>query len=112
MSSDLIRDLVTALSTLEADDAILRSMWERLYRVGRMHNVLQLKQMERQQFAVHLLDLGVSVATVRDRLIARFDIGRSQCYRDVQAALDSRVCRAANLVHLAPSNGTPDEDNG
>lgn len=42
---------------------------------------------ERVSFARHLLDRKELRSIIRDRLIARFSVGKSQAYRDIDAAL-------------------------
>lgn len=99
MSPEFIADLVAQLGSIDADESVRKQIRNRLYKVGAMHGVRALRQIERVDFAMHLLDEAVSVATIRDRLIATYDVGASQAYRDVQKALDLR--------HLRRLNGTP-----
>ncbi len=103
MSPQFIADLVAELALIDADDSIKKQIRNRLYKVGSMHGVRPLRQMERLDFALHLLGLAVSVSTIRDRLMATFGVAESQAYRDVQKAL--------NLRHLTPSNGTANSEN-
>ncbi|WP_426117274.1 hypothetical protein [Massilia sp. PWRC2] len=104
MNPEFIADLVAQLESIDADAAVKKQIRYRLYKVGAMHGVRPLRQMERVDFASHLLELAVSVSTIRDRLMATFKVGDSQAYRDVQKAL--------NLRHLTPLNGTPRAENG
>jgi hypothetical protein len=104
MSPAFIMDLVAKLDSIEADDTVKKLIRRHLYEVGAMHGVRQLRQIERVDFALHLLSLNVSVPTIRDRLMATFAVAESQAYRDVQKAL--------NVRHLTPLNGTPRAENG
>lgn len=103
MNPLFIADLVAELGLIDADDSVKRQIRNRLYKVGAMHGVKSLRQMERLDFAIHLLGLPVSVSTIRDRLMATFGVAESQAYRDVQKAL--------NLRHLTELNGTDREEN-
>lgn len=103
MNEHFIADLVTELCGIEADEAVRTQIRRSLYKVGSMHGVRLLRQMERVDFAIHLLQLTISVSTIRSRLMATYDIGESQAYRDVQKAL--------NLRHLSPTNGTRKREN-
>jgi hypothetical protein len=58
---------------------------------------------ERVYFARHLLALKEPRATIRDRLQARYQIGRSQAYRLIDTALQAGP--------TVPSNGTPGGPN-
>lgn len=69
-----------------SDDA--RRQFEDLIREGAARSGVALPvRPERVQFARRLLDAGTPRVAIRERLMARFDVGDSQAYRDISEAL-------------------------
>lgn len=90
MRSDVFQDLLGKLEQLDLENVkeSHKEEFRRLiYQVGAAHGIGQIERDERVRAARQLLDAGLPRAVVRDRLMARFQIGDSQAYRDISAAL-------------------------
>ena len=86
MSTDGYLALLEELSAVDADpkakDAFRQLVLQRI-------NSELSEQEERVRFARHLLANGEPRPVIRERLQARYTIGRAQAYRDIDRALQT-----------------------
>lgn len=83
--------LLRTLQNVDASDDDKARFAEILNQVAALEQPSSQRASERVTFAKGLLNLGEARPTIRDRLIARFEIGPAQAYRDIDAALQSRA---------------------
>lgn len=88
--TDALLDLLARVDELEADPVAKRRFRDLIYQIGAVHKVPAIERQVRIEFAAGLTNARVSVASIRDRLIARFAIGKRQAYRDIESALKLR----------------------
>lgn len=95
-------DYQSVLAALDArpdlSDEVKQTMRELILQTARQNGVASLEQTERVEFARSLLNQREQRAVIRGRLMARFEISKSQAYRDMEAALQ--------LSQKRPINGT------
>jgi hypothetical protein len=103
MRSIAIREILDAVDQLDTDEATKRQFKKLVANIGTMHGVSGIARVERVDYARRLLDAKTSRPTVRDRLIARYELSRRQAYRVIEDALQLRQ----NLT----VNGTPEASN-
>lgn len=97
---DALLDLLAQIDGLETDAVAKRQFRDLIYQVGAIHKVPAIERQVRIEFAAGLTHARVSVPSIRDRLIARFAIGKRQAYRDIESAL--------KLCQKPPDFGTRD----
>ena len=66
----------------------------------------RLRTLEAFDQATRLLDMRISRATIRDRLIAQFGISRRAAYRILQDVIDQRGAKRGQSVPDSDSFGT------
>jgi len=87
MRADVLSDLLAKLNECAAAPDAIAEFRRMIETVGASHGLSMPLQAQRIDFARQLFDGRRPRTEVRDRLIARFSIGESQAYRDIQAAL-------------------------
>jgi len=97
-ATQVIRHLLEEIETLDTDETARRKFRRLVSDICLSHGINDIDRFERVYFARRMLDAKISRSTIRDRLIARFNISRSQAYRVIEQAL--------KLSHGAKKNGT------
>lgn len=97
------RQILADLDCIDADQSVLQQVRDIVRKVGADHGVALIDKTERVHFARRLLDLKVSRPTIRERLKARYDIGKSEAYRVIDEALQ--------LSQKPPEIGTAGAEN-
>lgn len=93
-----LKEIIDGVNAMDLDPAT-RQQFQKLVRsVGIAHGLAWLEREDRITFARALLAKGVSRATVKDRLMANFDVSRPHAYRIIVASLQ--------LSQESPSNET------
>jgi hypothetical protein len=88
MRDEVLKDLLAKLEECTTADANARAEFRRMIEAVRArHGIGRPARDERTQFARQLLDARTPRPEVRDRLMARFQVGESQAYRDIADAL-------------------------
>ena len=98
--------LIQGVDQITASDAIdAANQFKRLINdIAARHGVHDVARLERIEFTRRLLAADVSRPTIRDRLIARYDLGAKQAYRIIGAALKLRHFPAPNDTPLNQNN--------
>lgn len=95
-------DYQSVLAALDANgdlsDEVKQTMRELIRKTARENGDSSLERGERVEFARNLLSKREQRTTIRSRLMARFQISKTQAYRDIQEALQ--------LSQKRPINGT------
>jgi hypothetical protein len=87
MRKSSYQHLIDGLAGIAAPEEAKRQFAELIRRSAALDGVAVLERQERAQFARHLLDLREPRAAIRDRLMSRYDIGRTQAYQVIEQAL-------------------------
>jgi hypothetical protein len=87
MRDEVLRDLLAKLDQCAADAGAKNEFRRMIEAVGNAHGITLEGPAERIAFARRLLDAGSPRTEIRDRLMARFNVGRSQAYGDISDAL-------------------------
>lgn len=98
-----IVELFDQVDGLAVDDDAKQAFRRLIRDVGIAHGVTSIDRSERTAYARRLLDLRVSRPTIRDRLVARYEICSRQAYRIIDEAL--------KLGHKHAKNVTATEDD-
>lgn len=83
--------LLETLQSVTASDEDKAKFAAILHQVAAMGGASAQRKAERVAFAKSLLGSGEARPIIRERLIARFEIGPAQAYRDIDAALQVRA---------------------
>jgi hypothetical protein len=90
MRAEIFQQILSELETIPGDEAI-KQLFGQAVRKTALANGCDLDRMkereERVAYARQLRGLGDDRPTIRDRLMARFEISRSQAYDDIAEAL-------------------------
>jgi hypothetical protein len=92
---ELLRMVEADLSIDERAKAKVKSA---VHKIGAQHGAKTLLQLERQDFARHLLDLKVQRAVIRDRLVMQFGVTARTAQRDITKALQLRQNRPSHVA--------------
>jgi len=103
MGKNVYLRLLDELAGIGAPEEVKRQFEEILRRNAALDGVTGLDRQERTQFARHLLDLREPRTVIRDRLMIRYSIGRTQAYQVIDQALQ--------LSGFPPGNRTEKESN-
>lgn len=87
MRADVLADLLAGLGECDAPPEAIAEFRQLIEAVGARHGLLLPVQAQRIEFAHQLLRAGRARAEIRDRLMCRYQVGESQAYRDIAAAL-------------------------
>lgn len=87
MRADVLRDLLAKLDLCQADAAAVHEFRRMIEAVGSAHGIAMAGPADRITFVRRLLRSGSPRPEIRDRLMARFNVGRSQAYADIGEAL-------------------------
>jgi hypothetical protein len=87
MGKATYQQLLDGLAGIDAPPAVKQQFEELIRRQAALDGVASLDRRERVQFARHLLDLQEPRAVIRDRLMVKYDLGRSQAYQVIDQAL-------------------------
>lgn len=87
MRADVLNDLLAKLEECDASDDAKTEFRKLIFDVGTFHRAETRASDERTQFTRHLLAIGESRTTIRDRLMHRYGISRAQAYRYIVDAL-------------------------
>lgn len=91
MRPDVLLHLMRLLDECNASCDAKSEFRSLIKQVGIAHGVGALEREARVRFARHLLDVREPRHIVRDRIMARFGVGDSQAYRDIDRALQKTV---------------------
>lgn len=94
-----ILEIMEGVDGLDTDPVAKQQFRQLVRAIGAAHGFAWMAKKDRVAFARELLDLRVSRPTIRDRLIAAFDVSRPQAYRIIDNAL--------KLSQKQPRNETP-----
>jgi hypothetical protein len=86
-----LREILEGVECLDADEHAKRQFKRLVCEIGATHGVRGIAHAARVNFARHLLEARISRATIRDRLIARYEVSRSQAYAIISDALNCPV---------------------
>jgi hypothetical protein len=87
MKRDLAHEIIAAIESLQVDESAKAAFRQAMGRICSIHGATWCRRDDRITFARKLLVLRVSRATIRDRLIARFNVSRGEAYRTIGEAL-------------------------
>jgi hypothetical protein len=87
MRAEVFKDLLTLLGDCDVEPRAKADFRKLIEAVGFAHGVTISRKPDRIAFARQLLTSGVPRTEIRSRLMARFEIGESQAYRDIGDAL-------------------------
>lgn len=104
MHSVAIREIIAGVDAMDLDPAAKRQFRQLVRAIGAAHGFAWIEREERTEFARELLAKRVSRATVRDRLIAHFDVSRPQAYRIISSAL--QLSQKPALDETPPGSNT------
>lgn len=88
MKSSALHEILAGLERLDADEQAKQKFKRLVMLIGASYGVSSVAHAERVEYARELLKKRVSRTTIRDRLIARFKISRSQAYVVINDALN------------------------
>ena len=91
MKSTALHEILAGLEQIEAEEHVKQKFKQLVCTIGLIHGARGMEHPERIDFAKHLLAAKTSRATIRDRLIARFGVSRSQAYTIISDALNCPV---------------------
>lgn len=87
MGKATFESLLADLAGMAVPEEAKRQFEELIRRRAALDGVTSLDRQERVQFARRLLDIREPRATIRDRVMARYEVGRSQAYQVIDQAL-------------------------
>jgi hypothetical protein len=87
---------MTELDGLDVDEAAKRIFRRLIVKVSATHGITDVDRIDRVAFARRLIDLHVSRATIRDRIIAHYCVSRRQSYRIIDEAL--QLCQKRQTI--------------
>jgi hypothetical protein len=96
LRSTAIVEIMTQLDGLDVDEAAKRIFRRLIVKVSATHGITDVDRLDRVAFARRLIDLHVSRATIRDRIIAHYCVSRRQAYRIIDEAL--QLCQKRRTV--------------
>jgi hypothetical protein len=112
---DLAHEIIAAMESLQVDESAKAAFRQMMGRICSIHGAAWSRRDDRIVFARKLLALRVSRATIRDRLIARFNVSRGEAYRSIGEALklsqnehENETGNRSNGISKLPSG--PDEN--
>jgi hypothetical protein len=85
----VLLEIMAGVEALDADPGAKQKFRWLVQCVGAANGLQWIDRKERVDFARRLLDSRVSRPTIRDRLIATFEVSRPQAYRIIEAALET-----------------------
>lgn len=88
MKSSVLHEILAGLERLDADEQAKLQFKRLVMLIGTSYGVSSVAHAERVDYARELLRKRVSRTTIRDRLIALFDISRSQAYVVINDAIN------------------------
>lgn len=91
MRSKPIADIFEQLEELDVDVEAKRLFRRLVLAVSAAHGINEVSRIEQVAYARRLLELRVSRATIRDRMIALYSVSRRQAYRLINEAL--KLCQ-------------------
>jgi hypothetical protein len=92
-------DIIDRLPGLDVAETARGKFKRLVYEVGVFYGIRGLDHADRIDFARRLLKQKEARATIRDRLMVRYEVSRRQAYRIIDDGLE--------LCQKQPSNGTP-----
>jgi hypothetical protein len=90
MRASVLTEILDRLERSNLDAAAKREAKAIVQTTGRQHGVKQVDQFDRIEFAQQLMAAKISRPTIRDRLMARYDLSRRQAYRVIHSALTEK----------------------
>lgn len=87
MGKATFENLLAGLARMAVPEEIKRQFEELIRRRAALEGVTSLDRQERVQFARHLLDLQEPRPVICQRVMTRYEIGRSQAYKVIDQAL-------------------------
>ena len=113
MKRDLAHEIIAAIEALQVDESAKADFRKAIGRICSIHGAVWSLRDDRIAFARDLLALRVSRPTIRDRVMARFEVSRGEAYRTIGNALKLSRNQPENETRLG-SNGIskihPDPD--
>lgn len=104
LKRDLAHEIIAAIESLHIDESAKVAVRQALGRICSIHGAAWARRDDRVAFARGLLSLKVSRSTIRDRIMARFGVSKTEAYRTIDAALKLSQNRPENETALR-SNG-------
>jgi hypothetical protein len=101
-----ILEILQGLDALDTDATAKRQFRQLVRAVATGHGFAWAKKEGQIDFARELLVCRVSRATIRDRLIAHFDVSRTEAYRIIDRSLKLSQKWPKNGTHPGPNNFT------
>lgn len=86
--ADILQDILAAIDSLDAPSSAREQFRLLVVKTGAAHGIADMARAERVEYARRLIRAGVSRATIRDRLMAVFEVSRSQAYAVMQISLN------------------------
>jgi hypothetical protein len=87
MGKSVYRQLLASLAALDAPADAKRQFEEMIRQRAALDGLASIDRQERVQFARYLLDVKELRPVIRDRIMARYGVGRSQAYEAIDQAL-------------------------
>lgn len=87
MGKATFENLLADLAGMAVPEEAKRQFEELIKRRAALDGVTSFDRQERVQFARHLLDLKAPREEIRDRVMARYEVRRSQAYQVINQAL-------------------------
>lgn len=87
MGKATFESLLSDLAGMAVPEEAKRQFEELIRRRAALDGVTRLDRQERVQFARRWLELNESRPVIRDRIMARYDVGRTQAYQVIDQAL-------------------------
>lgn len=106
MDGSALLEIIEGIGGLDVDPVAKREFTNLVRGVGVAHGCVQIVRTDRILFARELLERKVSRPTIRDRLIATFEVSRPQAYLIIKSALRQPLYKNRELVY------TPVRSNG
>jgi hypothetical protein len=91
MRSATLQKLIEGVERLDVADSVKHQVRQLVYEICAPHGHAAFDRAARVAYARRLLDMQTSRPTIRDRLIACYQVSRRQAYRIIDDAL--KVCR-------------------
>lgn len=87
MRASVLQSLISSFDGIAVDEGVRQQFKDVVRQVGQAYGYSMADRNERVLFARQLLDRGISRPTIRDRLMAHFEISKPQAYRVIGEAL-------------------------
>lgn len=103
MRTSVFAEILSGVDGLSLDESAKRAVKAVVQNIGRQHGIKVVDQFDRIEFAQQLMATKISRPTIRDRLMARYDLSRRQAYRVIHSALAEKQ-RASDSSNWYPTS--------